>query len=115
MLPRKYRLNSRTRLVNASSIAAPFFLLKVASNGLSYNRYGFVVSRNIDKRAVVRNKIKRKMRNCIESMSNIQGGPASLQGGHDMLFIMRKNIADQSLDDICTVVLKILKSRHFLL
>lgn len=108
MLPRKYRLNSRTRLINASSIAAPFFLLKVASNGLSYNRYGFVVSRNIDKRAVVRNRIKRRIRSSIEHLLQ------NIQTGHDMLFIVKQNISDQSFEALQMSVEKTLKKGNLL-
>lgn len=108
MLQRKYRLHSRTKLTNVRSIAAPFFLLKVAPNGLSYNRYGFVVSKRIDKRAVVRNKIKRKVRRCIEEKLN------NIQGGHDMLFIIKKNIADQSFDALSGLIQATLKKHRFL-
>lgn len=109
MLQKKYRLSSKSKLVNASSIRAPYFLLKAAPNGLSYNRYGFVVSKKIDKRAVIRNKIKRKARKCIEDKLR------NIQGGYDMLFIIKKNIVDTVQDDLRATVEKTLQAKHFLL
>lgn len=109
MLKRKYRLNSRLKLANANSITSPFFLLKVATNGLAYNRYGFVVSKRIDKRAVARNRIKRLFRSCIENVTE------KVQGGHDMLFIIKKNITEVPHEDICNVVQKTLLRENFIL
>lgn len=108
MLQRKFRLSLKTRLTNASSIASPFFLLKVVENGLSYNRYGFVVSKKIDKRAVVRNKIKRKIRSCIEKVKD------NIQGGHDMVFIARGTIADASAESLYINIQKVLRKENFL-
>jgi len=39
-----------------------FLFLKVAPNNLEISRFGFVVGRNFSKKAVVRNRIKRKLR-----------------------------------------------------
>jgi ribonuclease P protein component len=49
----------------------PFFAsemaIKVLPNNLEYNRYGIVVNTKVDKRAVVRNKIQRRIRYIIRS------------------------------------------------
>lgn len=39
-----------------------FLLLKIVNNGLKNGRFGFVVGQKVSKKAVVRNRIKRKLR-----------------------------------------------------
>jgi ribonuclease P protein component len=49
-----------------------FVVLKAVSNGLSCNRYGFVTSKRIGK-AVVRNRIKRLLREAVRSIPTNEG------------------------------------------
>jgi ribonuclease P protein component len=67
MLARKYRLPSSVRLKQASVIRTPLFSLRFISNQLPLCRFGFVVSKRIDKRAVIRNRTKRILRACFEA------------------------------------------------
>lgn len=66
----------------------------ISGNDLSYNRFGFVISKKIDKRAVVRNRAKRLVRSCVEELFE------KLSTGYDMLFIILKNISDQKREMI---------------
>lgn len=43
-----------------------FLYLKIVKNNLKNSRFGFVVSNKISKKAVVRNKVKRRLRNLVE-------------------------------------------------
>lgn len=60
------------------------FTLKISENNLDRKRFGFVVSKKIDKRAIGRNKIKRIYRACIEKDLK------EIKPGYDFLFIIRR-------------------------
>ena len=65
MLKKKYRLLKETKFNKGDLYTSPFFVLRLAKNEKSFNRFGFVVSKKIDKRATARNRIKRQIRVCI--------------------------------------------------
>lgn len=108
MLKRKFRLNLKRRPKVAESINLPFFTLKTAKNDLLYNRYGFIIPKKIDKRAVVRNRIKRMFHHCLE---NLLG---EVQAGHDMLFFIKKGILDIQEDKLCVLLKDIFVQEGFL-
>ena len=57
------------------SFKEKFLVLKINKNNLSNNRFGFIVSKKISKKAVVRNKIKRQLREIIrKEIKNYQKG-----------------------------------------
>ncbi len=85
MLQHQFRLPPYERLLDTNTIKNRFFILKLSQNSLGHNRYGFVVTKTISRSAVDRNKIKRRIRACIEELH------PSLKGDHDMLFIVRKD------------------------
>ena len=102
MLERKYRLLvpiSKT----AQLFSTPQFSLRVSKNGESVSRFGFIVSKKIDKRAVVRNRVKRLLRRVIEE--NIK----KIAAGYDFLFIIRSEIIGKDLGEISITVLDLLK------
>ena len=70
----------------------PYFVLKIARNNLSYNRYGFIVGKKIDKRAVGRNRLKRRFRAGVETLSH------ELASGYDILFLLKKEAAEQTTE-----------------
>lgn len=83
MLKRKFRL-PKERLKAKKSLSVTDFILKTSENDLGLSRFGFVVSKKIDKRAVTRNKAKRFFRSYIEQ--NLE----KIKPGHDFLFILKK-------------------------
>lgn len=102
------RLPGGMRLPAASSVRNPLFTLRVAKNDLPYNRFAFVITKKIDKRAVVRNKIKRKMTACIEKLNE------KLEKGHDMLFFAKTDITSNMQNEVCTTIQKVLKKEGVL-
>ena len=109
MLKRKYRLSAGNRLQQPSVIHTQFFTLNVAKSSLPYNRYGFVISKKIDKRASVRNKAKRKLRWCVEKIQE------RVPGGHDMIFYLKKNVIQTPSSTLCSQMEHIFKKEKLLI
>lgn len=101
MLKRKYRLPVRAKITRPSSHKSQTFLLKIHKNDLSLSRFGFVIGKKIDKRAVVRNKTKRVIRSCIEELL------PKIKNGYDMLFILQKNAVSQKRITVCGEIKKL--------
>lgn len=109
MLRKKYRLPRGIGFAKSQAFFSPFFTLRIKNNGLDVCRFGFIVSKKIDKRAVVRNKIKRQIRSCIEKRLN------DIVAGKDMLFILKEKSKDRKKEEICGNTLSVLKERGLLL
>lgn len=71
-----------------------FLVLKTASNNLTINRFAFVVSQKISKKAVVRNKIKRRLRELVRLNINKMGA------GRDFVFIALPGIEKKDFKQI---------------
>ncbi len=108
MLKKKYRLLKETKFDKKDFYTSPFFVLKVAKNEKSFNRFGFVISKKIDKRATVRNKIKRQIRVCIEVNFD------KIKPGYDMLFILKKQILNKTTKEIGELTLGELRKQKLL-
>ena len=67
------------------SRAHPLLVLRAAPNGLPYARFGFVVGRRVARRAVVRNRTRRRMREIARR--------TPVRAGWDLLFIARQPAA----------------------
>ena len=88
----------RTRLV----------LLKVEANNTTLSRFGFIVSKNVDKNAVIRNRVKRLFQECA---NDIMG---KIQPGYDMLFIVHRPALKASKEEMCVVIQSLLKREKLL-
>ena len=76
MLAKKYRLTKDKDIQNVLKkgklFFSPFFNLKILPNNLQNPRFCIVISTKISKKAVVRNKVKRQLRDIIHrNLSNI--------------------------------------------
>lgn len=107
MLKKKYRLPAAIRLKKARKISSRYFFLNTGESGLSYSRFAFVVSKRVDKRAVIRNKIKRKVTEAIN------GQLERIKAGIDMIFIFRKE-AGLDISETCEAVMEVLEKEGFL-
>jgi ribonuclease P protein component len=74
------------------SRAHPLLVLRTTPNKLAYSRFGFAISRRIARRAVVRNKLRRRLQDLVRR--------APVQGGWDMLFIARTAAPTATFDEL---------------
>lgn len=94
MFKRENRLAAGVRFNNSYSFSTSQFVLKIRKNGLALNRFGIIVSKKIDKRAVGRNKIKRAFREALISLMK------NMVFGYDMLFIAKPGILNKTKEEI---------------
>lgn len=83
MLSRKFRLPPDESFAGARTTATRFFLLKSKKQDLGFSRFGFVVSKKVDTRAVVRNRLRRKLATIVSA--------TQADAGYDMLIIAKKD------------------------
>lgn len=91
--------------VSGKSASTKNLILKIRPNELKQSRFAFVISTKIDKRAVVRNKIKRQLRAIVKKYLD------KFPAGKDFLFITQKPIAKLDFEQIEKDVLFLLSSR----
>ncbi|MCL4353710.1 ribonuclease P protein component [Patescibacteria group bacterium] len=107
MLKKKYRLSSRGAPLGRSFSSA-FFSLKAGGNGLLYSRFVFAVSKKIDKRSVVRNRLRRIFSSIIQDIFD------RIKPGYDMKFVIKREMAGKKRKEILPFVLSLLEKEGFL-
>lgn len=108
MLKKLYRLPASQKLRHATFSKTPNFSLRIAKNDLEISRFGFIVKKTVDKRAVIRNRTRRVLRSCIEELLS------GISSGHDMLFLLEKGIIGKEREEIYKEIAKILKEKRLL-
>jgi len=90
-------------------IEKDFLVLKFSENIIkNVSRIGFVVSQKISKKAHLRNKIKRRLREIIKD--NLD----NLKPGYDLIFFTKKAIKEKDFLEIEKIVKQILKQAKLL-
>jgi ribonuclease P protein component len=79
--------------------------MKVLPNNLDYSRYGFSVSKRVGK-AVTRNKIKRRFRECLRTMP--------IKPGWDIVFVARPPLAEAEYTSLRMTVENLLERADLL-
>ncbi len=108
MLPQQNRLPAVTRLRQPRFRKTLLFSVKFSQNNLPLNRFGFVVRKTVDKRAVIRNRIRRVFRSCLEEQLG------NIVVGQDMLFFLEKGIIETSRAQLCQKVNQFLTEEKLL-
>jgi ribonuclease P protein component len=80
-----------------TSRAHPLLVLRAASNGLPYARFGFVVGRRVAAKAVDRNRVRRRLREIARRNA--------VRGGWDLLFIARRAAVGVDFQELVAAVL----------
>jgi ribonuclease P protein component len=107
MLKKTNRLSS-VRIKKSKLINSRLMDIKIGQNNLQFSRFGFVISKKIDKRAVVRNSLKRKLSACVEEIFD------RIEGGHDFVFYPKREILDINQEILSTEVKKMLENEGLL-
>jgi ribonuclease P protein component len=108
MLSREYRLPARVKLIKARYVKTPLFSVRYVPNSLPQSRFAFLVRKTVDKRSVVRNRIRRVFRSCVEEMRE------DIASGVDMLFFLEKGIMEIKQKDLCLEIQKVLRQQNIL-
>ena len=103
----KYRIKKNEEfeyiMKNGSVIKNSFYVIYNIERKEEYNRYGISVSKKIGD-AVVRNKIKRRIRDII--LKN------SIKNGYDYVIIVRKEVGGSSFDKMKDELLSLIKGEE---
>lgn len=75
------------------SFYCPFLGIKALKNDLNHNRLGIIIGLKVSKLAVVRNKIKRQIREVVAKF------PKKSQN-YDILVIVKKELVDKNFEEI---------------
>ncbi len=94
MLSKKHRLPIQEKKVFIYATHSPIFTLKHGKNQLQESRFGVIISKRIDKRAVVRNKIKRMI------MEYARTRLDRIKTSTDILFIIKPAIKEKKQEEI---------------
>lgn len=102
MLPKINRIKKKKDFdvifKNSKSIKTNLFVLKIAKNSLGINRFGFVVSTKVSKKATVRNKIRRRFAEVMREETS------SIKSGTDLVLIALPGIEKKEFLEIKTAV-----------
>lgn len=98
MFVKKFRLRKNKDFERVWQKGEGYFLkeigLKVKENDLDIPRFGFIVSKKISKKAVVRNKIKRRIRAIIREFFS------EIIEGYDYVFFARPGIENLDFEEL---------------
>ena len=103
MLPKENRLKKKKDFEKVFKKGKAFFveflILKIVKNDLRNPRFGFVVSQKVNKKAVVRNKVKRRLREIVrkklpEIKTNVDGVFIAKKGIEKKDFIATEKTVD---------------------
>ena len=114
MLAKKFRLrlkNDFKKVFEQGKFCRERFLtIKILSNDSEIPRFGFIVSKKVSKKATVRNKVKRRLRESIRL--KIKNG--LIKGGFDAIILTRPEIAERNFAEIDETINKLLEKARVL-
>ena len=66
---------------NSKSFKSSLFIFRISKNDLGLNRFGFVVSQKVSKKAVIRNKVRRRLAEIMRAQTG------KIKNGTDLVII----------------------------
>jgi len=109
MLKRINRLSGKDNFKGGYTISSDLFSLKISSGQKNDKKFGFVISKKVDKKAVVRNRVKRQLAQCTRDLID------TIKTGNTIVVIAKKNILSKSQEEICLALGKELKDKRLLI
>ena len=110
MLPLKNRLKkekdfqcvfNKGRVINSDLMS-----IRVLTNGMENTRVGFIVSKKVSKKAVLRNKIKRIFREVM------RGNIGKMKGGFDVIVTAKGKIFEAQSEEIDETMKRLLEKSN---
>jgi len=105
MLPRTNRLQKTKDIKKVfkrgKEVKEDLLILRTVKNNLDNSRFGFIVSQKVSKRASLRNKVKRRLRDLVK------GKLKKIKTGKDYLLIALPGLETKSFKDIKEAVDKL--------
>jgi len=83
-----------------------FLVFRMIKNNFANSRFGFVVGKNVSKKANVRNKIKRRMRESLRKKIK------EIRGGVDGVFIARPGLEKKDYQELDAAINKIINKMN---
>lgn len=100
MLDKKHRLPNNISFKNSQIFFSNAFSIKIIESQNEVPRFGVVVSKKIDKRAVGRNKIKRQIRDSIDKLL------PKIYNVKDILIIAKVGIKEKNSEEALTLLVE---------
>ncbi|MDO8530306.1 MAG: ribonuclease P protein component [bacterium] len=98
MLPKENRLTKKNDFdlvfKKGKNEKRDFLVVKTLKNNLKESRFGFIVSKKVSSKAVVRNKVKRRLRDALQKEVD------NIKEAKDIIFIALPGIEKKEYSDI---------------
>jgi ribonuclease P protein component len=85
---------------NSKSFKNNLFIFKIAKNNLGLDRFGFIVSQKVSKKAVLRNNVRRRLAESVKSEINSTFKNSQPREGVDVIFIALSGIEKREFVEI---------------
>ncbi len=107
MLPKANRLKKNKDFERVFRVGEgykeDFLFLKIRENNLETSRFGFVVSKKFSKKALIRNRIKRQLREIVKLKLS------KIKKGIDGVILVRPGLRDKDFWELEEVINKLFK------
>ncbi|HBK35310.1 MAG: Ribonuclease P protein component [Candidatus Uhrbacteria bacterium GW2011_GWE2_40_58] len=112
MLPKPYRLSQdkdiKTLFAHSKSVFVVTMGIKYRKNKLKNSRFAIAVGTKVSKKAVIRNKIRRQIREIIHKVLD------RIVPGFDIMVLVRPSIKEKKFQEIEKEFQSLLKKAHLL-